>query len=90
MAPLAHEIVLECFMGVDIVLKFFTAYIDNYELKDDLRTIALNYITGMLFIDLVAVLPFYLLKKDLLWLKLGRNIRMNMIFKSIDKPVIYT
>lgn len=90
MAPLAHEIVFECFMGVDIVLKFFTAYIDNYELKDDLRTIAMNYITGMLFIDLVAVLPFYLLKKDLLWLKLGRNIRMNMIFKSIDKPVIYT
>jgi hypothetical protein len=89
MTPLIHETVFECMMGLDIILRFFTAYVDNYEEVDDLKKIAIRYLTGLFIIDLVAVLPFYMIRYYLLWLKLGRNVRINIIFKSIENPVIY-
>lgn len=89
MTPLDHETVFECLMGLDIILRFFTAYVDNYEEVDDLEKIAIHYLTGMFIIDLVCLLPFYMIRYYLLWLKLGRNLRLNLIFKSIENPVIY-
>jgi len=89
MTPLIHETVFECLMGLDIILRFLTAYVDNYEEVDDLKKIAIRYLTGMFIIDLVAVLPLYMIRYYLLWLKLGRNVRLSLIFESIENPVIH-
>lgn len=89
MTPLDHETVFECLMAVDIILRFFTAYVDNYEEVDDMKKIGIHYLKGMFIIDVVAVLPLYMIRYYLLWLKLGRNLRLNIIFESFENLVIY-
>lgn len=49
--------------AIDIVLRFFTAYIDDdsLELRDDKIDIAMEYVKGWFFIDLISVIPFDLI-----------------------------
>ena len=50
---------------VDIVINFMSAYTTEYgRLETQFKRIALNYITGFFFIDVVASIPF----QDLLYL----------------------
>lgn len=84
-----HEVILELVMLADVVIRFFTAYVDNFEIVDDLRSIAKNYLTGMFVFDVLAVLPFYLITHELLWIKIGRMFRVDNIFDSIQNAVVY-
>jgi hypothetical protein len=49
--------------AIDIVLRFFTAYIDDdsLELRDAKVDIAMDYVKGWFFIDLISVIPFDLI-----------------------------
>jgi hypothetical protein len=47
-----------CFL-IDIVINFNTAIIDEeFKVIDDRKAIAMHYITGWFFIDLVSIVPF--------------------------------
>lgn len=82
-----HEIIFEIVMLADIIVRFFTAYVDNYEIVDDHRLIFKKYVRGMLLFDVLAVFPFFLIRYYLLWFKLGRVLRVNSFFGSIENAV---
>ena len=45
--------------GIDIVVIFFSAFYDSdFQLVDNLKDIARNYLTGWFLIDLLAIIPF--------------------------------
>ena len=55
---LANLIVDICF-GIDIFVVFFSAfYDDDFQIVDNLKDIARNYIFGWFFLDLIAITPF--------------------------------
>jgi hypothetical protein len=49
--------------AIDMVLRFFTAYIDDdsLELRDSKIDIATEYVKGWFFIDLISLIPFDLI-----------------------------
>jgi hypothetical protein len=82
-----HEIIFEIVMLADIIVRFFTAYVDNYEVVDDHRLICKKYVRGMLIFDILALFPFFLIRYYLLWFKIGRVLRINSLFESIENAV---
>jgi hypothetical protein len=77
--PVYYELVFECVLLADIVVRFFTAYIQDIEIIDDSWKIAKSYLRLMFWIDLLAVIPFYLIDGDLLWFKIGRLFRIHRL-----------
>ena len=55
------EIVIDVIFGLDIVINFLTAYErSDGEVEYRVKRIAINYITGFFWIDLLSTFPFYL------------------------------
>lgn len=52
------ETIIDCIFGVDLLLNFFFAYYDNQDdIVDSRKKIAMSYLKGWFFIDLLTILP---------------------------------
>lgn len=52
------ETLIDCIFGVDLLLNFFFAYYDNQDdVVDGRKKIAMSYLYGWFFIDLLTILP---------------------------------
>ena len=52
------ETIIDCIFGVDLLLNFFFAYYDNQDdIVDSRKRIAMSYLKGWFFIDLLTILP---------------------------------
>lgn len=50
---------IDIIFGIDIFIIFFSAfYDDDFQLIDDLRDIARNYLLGWFLLDILAITPF--------------------------------
>lgn len=53
------NVTFDIIFAIDILIEFNTAiYDDIFKLVDERKSIAKNYIGGMFFLDLIAVIPF--------------------------------
>ena len=53
-----NKYVVDCLFLVDVVVTFFTGYIDEeFALVDDHSIIAYDYLRGWFFIDIIAIVP---------------------------------
>ena len=53
------NITVDIIFGIDIIVIFFSAFYDSdFQLVDNLKDIARNYVTGWFIIDLFAITPF--------------------------------
>jgi hypothetical protein len=77
--PVYYELAFEVILLMDIILRFFTAYIQDIEVIDDHWKIAKSYLRLMFWIDILAVLPLYIADGDLLWFKIGRLFRIHRL-----------
>ena len=51
--------IVDCCFAIDIIVNFFSASYDlNYNIVEDLKSIAKHYIYGWFFLDLGAIIPF--------------------------------
>ena len=58
-AQFIFDLFVDFFFFMDIILTFFTAYQDSYgNLEVRKKMIAVHYLKGFFFIDLVTTLPF--------------------------------
>lgn len=72
------------FFFLDIVFTFFSAYYNNRdELIVDRRKIALSYIKGWFFLDVVMVLPISLIFKTAEYNKLMRLARLSRVYRLL-------
>jgi Ion transport protein len=72
-----------CF-AFDIVINFMTAYYDNdYNMIDDHRVIARDYIYTWFFIDLVSIIPFDMIFVFGNFNRLARVARIGKLYKII-------
>lgn len=57
---------IECMFAIDIVLSFFTQYINDEDNKPvrDLKIIALKYMKSAFVVDAIATFPFHLLLRS--------------------------
>ena len=53
------NILIDCLFGVDMFVIFNSAYqTEDFEIVDDHKSIAISYITGWFWLDLIAIIPF--------------------------------
>jgi hypothetical protein len=53
------DIILNIFFLIDMILLFFTAYVnEELDIIDTKREIALEYLKGWFIIDFISILPF--------------------------------
>ena len=86
--PVIYELVFEVFLLADIVLWFFTAYIDDIDIIDDHVLIAKKYLSHLFIIDLLAVIPFFLADGELLWFKIGRLLRVGRFTSWLENSKV--
>ena len=56
------NLLIDIIFGLDIFIVFFTAfYDDDFQIVDNLKDIARNYILGWFLFDLLAIMPFDML-----------------------------
>ena len=77
--PITYELVFDAVLLLDIISTFFTAFIHNFEIVHSFRLIALRYFQRTFLFDLVSVIPFYIIRGDLMWLKIFRLLHINRI-----------
>lgn len=87
---LLHEDVFEGIIGLDIIFHFFSAYLDNNSVIDDIKQISKNYLKGFFMFDIIAILPLHLIDFNFIWLKLARLARLYYIFDKLENYVIST
>ena len=50
--------VIDFFFFIDIILNYFSAYVDDSEIiVDNFKSIAINYIKTWFFIDFISIMP---------------------------------
>lgn len=53
------NLIVDIFFGLDIIIIFFSAFYDeNFQIVDNFKDIARNYIFGWFLLDLMAITPF--------------------------------
>ncbi len=80
----------EGILALDIIFHFFSAYLDNNAVIDDIKQISKNYLKGFFIFDMTAILPLHLIDFNFIWLKLARLARLYDIFDKLEKHVIST
>lgn len=85
----AFDLYLDSMFMLDILLNFFTGYYDKEdELSGpimDCKKIALNYLKGWLFLDVIATFPFQLIE---LYFQTGGT-RYNKLLRLLRLPRLY-
>lgn len=77
--PIVYELVFDAVLFLDIISTFFTAFIHNFETIHSFRLIARRYVQRSFLFDLISVIPFYIIRGDLMWLKIFRLLHINRI-----------
>lgn len=85
-----HEYVFEGIIALDIILHFFSAYVENDTVIDDIDQISKNYLKGFFIFDIIAILPLHLIDFNFIWFKLARLSRLYDIFDKLEDYVIST
>ena len=53
------NLIVDIFFGIDIIVIFFSAfYDDDFQIVEELKDIARNYMFGWFLLDLMAITPF--------------------------------
>ena len=72
---------------MDIILKFFTPYLNDLALVEDFGKIAKHYLKREFAIDFLAVFPFFVINGHLLWLRMGRLVQVRTLTNRIENSV---
>lgn len=93
------DVIVEIVFIIDIVMNFRTTFVNKKgEVVSSSKSIAIHYMRGWFFLDLIAALPFDLLNSiqlsdlssDLHLLKLTRLLRLARIWQNMDRYSQYS
>ena len=71
-----HDLVLDCLLFLDIILRFFVSFHSETGLVTDPKAIFIKTISKFRFYtDVISIIPLYMLNYQFYWLKLGRIAR---------------
>ena len=78
------DLVVDFFFFVDIIINFNTAFYDqDYNIIENRKSIACDYIKGWFFIDMIAVIPFDLIFESTNLNEFVRIMRIGRLYKLI-------
>ena len=77
------DLITDIFLFIDIILNFFTAYIDKFDkLIIDRKKIVFNYLFSWFIIDFISILPInYMTKKNFNYNRLTRLTKIPKLYK---------
>ena len=74
------DIIIDAFFVFEIFLKFFYAYTYRGRNITSFSKIAKRYIFGYFIIDIICVIPYYMIENDY-WFKFFYNLRLFRLLK---------
>ena len=79
------DLLMDIFLFIDIILNFFTAFIDKFDkLIIDRKKIVFNYLFSWFIIDFISILPLnYMTKKNFNYNRLTRLTKIPKLYKII-------
>lgn len=78
------DIFIDCMFFVDLVLTFFTAYLENEHLVVSMSRIAINYFKLWFWVDLLSIIPFeYIINSTGKIIALGKVARLSRLYNLI-------
>ena len=79
------DLLMDIFLFIDIILNFFTAFIDKFDkLIIDRKKIVFNYLFSWFIIDFISILPLnYITKKNFNYNRLTRLTKIPKLYKII-------
>ncbi|CDW86372.1 cation channel family protein [Stylonychia lemnae] len=76
--------IVDCIFLVDIVVNFYSAYMDKeYEMIDDRKVIVKSYLYSWFIVDLLSIIPFDQIFASASYNRLARVVRIGKIYKII-------
>ena len=92
MVKMVFDKIFDFLFFVDVIITFFCAYLtDEYEIIDNRKDIALNYLKGWSTLDILSCIPYgdigeaLLTKKQMVKLQLVKLIKLLRILKLVKE-----
>ena len=81
------EVFIDLVMAIDMILRFFTAFENDFEYVTDLKIIAIHYLSNRFIFDLIGTVPWLLtleLYPNLYYFKIFRYFQIERFFDQIQ------
>jgi hypothetical protein len=84
------DYVIDSLFFIDIMIIFNSAfYTEDYECIDNHKSIAANYLSGWLFVDILSIVPFDLILQYSDFNKLARVARVGRLYKLVKLTKLF-
>lgn len=71
----------------DIILRLSTAFVKDAKLIDERKKILFNSLKNGIWIDLICVIPWYVVYNELMWFRVLRLLQIQSLKSALDKTV---